>query len=173
MPKRPQVFPLIYRRRRLDSPNPCSIFSDQIPVGGGADRKRETVLDRLGPEWEKVVRDFTAADGGHDRARTQEIEQEGQERIPGLAACNEHPITRRWSIASTPCRSRLRPSPSREGRAVQDGGDGDLEKIAEALAARAGSARRMRCRRASLRLDHLPAEISSLRPIARAAWRRA
>ena len=31
---------------------------------------------------------FTAADGGDDRARTQEIEQEGQERIPGLAARN-------------------------------------------------------------------------------------
>jgi len=29
---------------------------------------------------------FTAADGGDDRARTQEIEQEGQERIPALAA---------------------------------------------------------------------------------------
>ena len=32
-------------------------FSDQFPAGGGADRKRETVLDRLGPEWEKAVRD--------------------------------------------------------------------------------------------------------------------
>jgi len=32
--------------------------SDQIPAGGGADRKRETVLDRLGPEWEKAVRDL-------------------------------------------------------------------------------------------------------------------
>jgi hypothetical protein len=31
---------------------------DQIPAGGGADRKRETVLDRLGPEWEKAVRDL-------------------------------------------------------------------------------------------------------------------
>ena len=37
--------PLIYRRRRLDSLNPCSIsFSDQIPAGGGADRKKETVI---------------------------------------------------------------------------------------------------------------------------------
>ena len=31
---------------------------------------------------------FTAADGGNDRARTHEIEQEGQERVPGLAARN-------------------------------------------------------------------------------------
>src|SRR5271157_4284043 len=47
MPKRPQGFPLIYRRRRLDSLNPCSIsFSDQFPAGGGADRKRETVFCR-------------------------------------------------------------------------------------------------------------------------------
>jgi hypothetical protein len=51
--------PLISRRRCLDSLNPCSIsFSDQFPTGGGADRKRETVLDRLGPEWEKAVRDL-------------------------------------------------------------------------------------------------------------------
>src|ERR1700722_3607427 len=43
-PKRPQGFPLIYRRRRLDSLNPCSIsFLDQILAGGRADRKRETV----------------------------------------------------------------------------------------------------------------------------------
>ena len=33
--------------RRLDSLNPSSIsFSDQIPVGGQADRKRETVICR-------------------------------------------------------------------------------------------------------------------------------
>jgi hypothetical protein len=38
--------PLIYRRRRLASLNPCSIsFSEQIP-GGRADRKRETVICR-------------------------------------------------------------------------------------------------------------------------------
>ena len=43
----------------LDSRNPCSIsFSDQFPTGGGADRKRETVLDRLGSEWEKAVREL-------------------------------------------------------------------------------------------------------------------
>ena len=40
-------FPLIHRRQRLDSLNPCSIsFSDQIPAGGRADRKRETVIYR-------------------------------------------------------------------------------------------------------------------------------
>src|SRR6516165_9507639 len=45
MPKRPQGVPLTYRRRHLDSLNQCSIsFSDQIPAGGGADRKRETVF---------------------------------------------------------------------------------------------------------------------------------
>ena len=59
MPKRPLKFPLIYRRRRLDSLNPCSIsFSDQIRAGGGADRRRDAVLDRLGPEREKAVRDL-------------------------------------------------------------------------------------------------------------------
>jgi hypothetical protein len=32
MPKRPQGVPLDYERRRLESPNPCSIsFSDQFP----------------------------------------------------------------------------------------------------------------------------------------------
>jgi hypothetical protein len=45
--ERPQRFPLIYRRRRLDSLNPCSIlFSDRISAGGRADRKGETVICR-------------------------------------------------------------------------------------------------------------------------------
>ena len=42
-----RIFPLTYRRQRLDSLNPSSIsFSEQIPAGRRADRKRETVTCR-------------------------------------------------------------------------------------------------------------------------------
>lgn len=45
-PKRPPRLMLIYRRRRLDSLNPCSIsFSDQIPTEGRADKGRGAFCD--------------------------------------------------------------------------------------------------------------------------------
>ena len=44
---------MIYRRRRLDSLDPCSIsFSEQIPAGGRADRKREAVVFRRRYEFD-------------------------------------------------------------------------------------------------------------------------
>jgi hypothetical protein len=44
---------MIYKRRRLDSLNPCSIsFSKQIPAGGRADRKREAVVFRRRYEFD-------------------------------------------------------------------------------------------------------------------------
>jgi hypothetical protein len=49
----PQGFPLIYKRRRLDSLNPYSIsFSEQIPAGRRADRKREAVVFRRRYEFD-------------------------------------------------------------------------------------------------------------------------
>ena len=45
-PKRPQRLTLLYRRRRLDSLNPCSIsFSDQIPMEGRANKCRGAFCD--------------------------------------------------------------------------------------------------------------------------------
>src|SRR5580704_12008964 len=76
-------------RRCLDSPNPCSIsFSIKFLREAERIAKEKQSSTGSAPSGKKQCVIFTAADGGDDRARTQEIEQEGQERIPGLAARN-------------------------------------------------------------------------------------
>src|SRR5271154_6297333 len=56
MPKWPQGFQLNYKPRPLDSLNPCSIsFSDQIPAGARADRKRGTVVCRCRYEFDTAT----------------------------------------------------------------------------------------------------------------------
>ena len=58
---------------------------------------RSTFTTGLAPNGKRKCAIFTLAVGGDDRARPQEIEQEGQERISRLAARNGRALrTGRW-----------------------------------------------------------------------------
>ena len=96
-PKRPQRPTLLYRRRRLDSLNPCSIsFSDQIPTEGRADKCRGAFCDGCdrpglvgisrrdrGPIALGLYTAAPAREGGSDRLREQVF---GQSRLAGRGA---------------------------------------------------------------------------------------
>ncbi|MGB8898221.1 MAG: hypothetical protein WCC90_02720, partial [Methylocella sp.] len=97
-PKRPQRLMLLYTRRRLDSPNPCSIsFSDQIPTEGRADKSVAVSAHVSCSERKPALRSLRRTHWGRHRLATSPNVSDKEARSGANCmvlhpACHDDPV---------------------------------------------------------------------------------